>query len=172
MRINLGCGKHTWRGYYCIDAEQHPKATRPLDLQHAFEFSHDGTLKNPLPLQSGCAQELCNYHFLEHFYHWQAPALMHEMHRLLAPGGQLIIELPNLLAAAKNLLDGTADNLSYWPLYGDPIHKNPYMCHRWGYTPQTLTALLIGTGFKNIQQWPPQSHGARTNRDMRFTANK
>lgn len=166
MKVNFACGKQTWPGFYCVDAVQHPKASRPLDLIHAFEFNGE-ILVNPLPLADGCCDEVHSMHFLEHVYQWEALAVVLEFHRLLKSGARLVLELPDLEKSAKNLLLGSPDQMSMWPLYGDPGHKDPYMCHRWGYTPATIQGLLRGSGFRDIRILPPQTHGARHNRDMR-----
>lgn len=170
MKINIGCGKQTWDGFYCVDAVRHPKASRDPDLIHAFEFDGD-RLTNPLPLESGCAGQVHSYHFLEHVYQWEAPALVAEFARLLQPRGLLVLELPNLESAARNLLAGTADKMSMWPLYGDPGHQDPFMCHRWGYTPSTLSALL-SERFSSIKVQAPRTHGAKWGRDMRVEARR
>lgn len=170
MKLNIGCGKQTWPGFYCVDAVRHPKASRAPDLLHAFEFAGDGSLRNPLPLKDDCAEELHSYHFIEHVYRWEAPALVAEFRRLLKPAGKLVLELPNIAAAAQNLLAGMNDQMAMWPLYGDPEHRDPYMCHRWGYTPQTITALLQAHGFGSVSVLPPVTHGAKRKRDMRVEA--
>lgn len=170
MKINFGAGKQTWEDFFCIDAVQHPKASRRLDLVHAVEFSGE-TIK-PLPLVCGVADELHSYHFIEHVYAWQAPALVGEWHRLLKPGGKLVVECPDILKAARNLLNGGPDQMHMWPFYGDPGHKDVFMCHRWGYTPKTLQALLTQAGFVKCRELPPQTHGARLDRDMRMEAIK
>lgn len=172
MKINVGCGKQTWDDFYCIDAEKHPRAKRAPDLIHAFEFGKEGRLLNPIPLDDSVASELHNYHFIEHFFEWEAPALAAEFYRLLKPGGRLIMELPNIEKAARNLVNGSKEHLTMWPLYGDPGHKNPYMCHKWGYTNRTIKALLKGAGFGDIHISEPITHGCKTNRDMRVTAIK
>lgn len=150
---------------------RHPKATRAPDLLHAFAFDRD-RLANPLPLADAVADELHSYHFVEHVYRWEAPALLREFHRLLKPGGLLVLELPNIEAAARNLLAGMNDQMAMWPLYGDPGTMDPYMCHRWGYTPKTMRALLTDCGFRDVHCRPPQTHGKRANRDMRLEARK
>jgi predicted SAM-dependent methyltransferase len=170
VRINFACGKQTWDGWYCIDAVAHPKASRKPDLLHILEFDREGALTNPVPLPDGCAAELHSYHFLEHVYAWEAPALVAEWRRLLAPGGSLVLELPNLAAACKNMLAGMNAQMVMFPLYGDPSHKDPFMCHRWAYTQATVTALLEAGGFGKVKILPPQTHGRRTNRDMRVEA--
>jgi predicted SAM-dependent methyltransferase len=172
VKLNIACGKQTWDSFFCVDAVAHPKATRAPDLLHAFQFDGYGNLLNPLPLDDGCAEELHSYHFLEHVYRWQSVALVDEFHRLLKPGGLLVLELPNIEAAARNLLAGMDDQMAMWPLYGDPGHRDEFMCHRWGYTPKTVYSLLAICGFSEIKIKPPQTHGCRANRDMRVEARK
>lgn len=171
MKLNIGAGKQTWPGYFCVDAVQHPKASRHLDMVHAFCFDGE-VLTNPLPLEDGIADEVHNYHFIEHVYRWEAPALLGEFYRLLKKTGRLVIECPDIAKAAKNLLDGGKDQMCMWPLYGDPGHKDPYMCHRWGYTPATMVSLLHKCGYSNVTVEKPETHGKRANRDMRITAVK
>lgn len=168
MKINFGCGKQTWEGFFCIDAVQNPKASRPLDLVHAVSFN--GTAIDPVPLPNECADELWSMHFLEHVYAWEAPALVREWRRLLKAGGLLVLELPNIELAAKNMLAKLNDQMVMWPLYGDPSHMDPFMCHRWGYTPKTVQRLLMENGFSTVKHLPPQTHRARANRDMRVEA--
>jgi predicted SAM-dependent methyltransferase len=172
MKLNIGCGKQTWGGYYCVDAVRHPKARREPDLLHAFEFAKDGALLNPLPLADGCADELHSYHFVEHVYRWEATNLLAEFHRLLKPAGALVLELPNIAAAARNLIAGMDDQMAMWPLYGDWSHRDPYMMHKHGYTPGTIATLLKESGFNDIRVLPPVTHGAKANRDMRVEAVK
>jgi predicted SAM-dependent methyltransferase len=169
LKINFACGYHTWDGFYCVDAVQNPRAKRTIDLIHALRF--DGTrLINPLPLDDQCADELHSIHFIEHVYQWEAPAVIREFHRLLKPGGLLVLELPNLEMACHNLLKGTKDQFSMWSLYGDPNKIDPYMCHRWGYTPATIQTLVTENGFKSSKMKAPKFHGQREYRDMRIEA--
>lgn len=169
MKINFAAGKQVWRDFYCIDAVQHPKAPRSLDLVHALRFEGE-RLSNPIPLPDGCASELHSYHFLEHVYRWEAPALVAEWRRLLKPGGLLVLELPNIKLAAKNLTAGMDDQMTMWGFYGDPSWRDPFMCHRWGYTPETVKVLLLG--FEKVKALPPRTHGAKAQRDMRIEAYK
>lgn len=169
MKINFACGKQTWDGFFCVDAVKHPKASRAPDLLHTLKFDGE-VLVNPLPLADGVATELHSYHFLEHVYAWEAPALVREWARLLRPGGKLVIELPNLRSACQNMIAGSTDQMVMFPLYGDPSHKDPFMTHRWGYTPRTARELLEANGFSDARWLAPQTHGARINRDMRLEA--
>ncbi len=170
MKINYGCGRRVTEGFYNIDAQHNPKAPRPPELLHALEFTPRGGIVDITPLPDGVADEVHSYHVIEHFYAWEAPAAIREFARLLKPGGRLVLELPDLESACRNLLKGHKDQMCMWPLYGDPGQLDPYMCHKWGYTPKSIVALVQGNGFVKAKVLPPQTHGRRSNRDMRVEA--
>ena len=172
MRINFGCGRQVLDGWFNVDAVHSPRAPRAPELVHALQFTPAGAVANPLPLPDNCADELQAMHVVEHVYAWEAPALLAEWRRLLKRGALLVLELPNIEAAARNLLAGAKDQMCMWPFYGDPGHLDPFMCHRWGYTPRTIRQLVESAGFRDIVQPPPRTHGARQDRDMRIEARK
>lgn len=157
MKLNLGCGKRKLPGFVNVDVQGEPDILADV---------------RSVPLADGCADEVHAYHVIEHFYLWDVPAVLGEWRRLLKDGGLLVLELPSLEAAARNLLAGLNDQMVMWPLYGDPSHRDPFMCHRWGYTPATLTALLAEHGFQKVKVLPPETHGRRGNRDMRVECRK
>ncbi len=172
MRINYGCGRKVLDDYFNIDAAANPLSKRPPDLLHALQFNPDGTVSNKTPLEDGCADELIAMHVIEHFFYWNAPHVIQEWARLLKQGGKIVLELPNVILAAQNLLKGSSDQYSMWSFYGDPGHKDPYMCHLWAYSPATIKTLLAENGFAKIKILPPETHGKKTNRDMRVEAIK
>lgn len=168
MKINFGSGAHPIPGHTNIDAVT-SRGGRAPQIVYAMEF--DGRkLRYPIPLASGSADELVAFHVIEHFYAWEADAVVVEWARLLRSGGRLILELPNLALAAQNLLTGKGDALTMFPLYGDPSHIDPFMCHKWGYTPSTIEALLTRCGLRRVVFCEPKTHGQRVNRDMRVEA--
>jgi predicted SAM-dependent methyltransferase len=116
------------------------------------------------------ADEVSAFHLIEHFARYEATDVLAEWRRLLKPGGRLILELPNLELACRNLLDGLEDSLGLRPIYGDWTHRDPYMLHKHGYTPKTISALLQESGFVQIEMKPPQTHGRQLKRDMRVEA--
>jgi len=172
MKINFGCGKKVLDGFFNIDAVHNPAAPRAPELLYAAEFDRMGALKSQAAVADGAADLLQALHVIEHVYLWEVDALLAEWKRMLKPGGALVLELPNIEAAARNLLAGMNDQMCMWPLFGDPGHKDPFMCHRWGYTPNTIVALLEKAGFERIVVLAPKTHGARVNRDMRVEAMK
>lgn len=113
---------------------------------------------------------------LEHFYEWEAAPLLTEWKRTLKPGGQIILELPcmdKILDYIRRALNESAPvNLafSWWAFWGDPKYRLPAMCHKWGYTYDSLRTLLESVGFTDIRMERPFYHFAE--RDMRLTAVK
>lgn len=171
-RINYGCGRHVLPGYTNIDAVVHRDAARRPEILHALTFHPDGSIVEPTPLPDGYADELLAAHVIEHFVEWAAPHVMREWARLLKVGGKLILELPNIEAAARNLLAGKRPQMWAFAFYGDGSYKDEYMTHRYGYTPTSIRALVEGAGFKDVQILPPQTHGPKPQRDMRVEAIK
>ncbi len=162
VRLNVGAGRHILDGWINIDAVRSARASRDPDILC--------DVRN-IPLPNACADELHAVHLFEHFYRWEIEDLLEEWKRLLKPRGLLVLEMPDLLKCAQAIIDGKEDRFGYWGLYGDPGHKDPYMCHRWGWTPDTLRAVLEAHGFVKVKQELPQWHRkyAET-RDMRMTA--
>ncbi|RMG09812.1 MAG: methyltransferase domain-containing protein [Planctomycetota bacterium] len=169
LKLNLGCGDKHLTGYLNLDAASSRRRVQPdlcCDLRR-------------LPLASGCADEILAVHVIEHFYAWEAPEVLSEWRRVLAPGGRLVLECPNLLHAAWELLadperaarPGRDGQRSMWPLYGDPQWRDPLMCHRWGYTPASLERLLCEAGFVKVRR-EPALFKQRDPRDMRVTGRK
>lgn len=165
MKLNIGCGNKRVPGFTGVDASPRTKADiiAPADK---------------IPLPDGCATDIMAIHLLEHFYQWEAPAALTEWARLLQPGGLLIMEMPDLLKWARNLVEGREnlkhpDQLHMWAAYGDPRDKNPLMCHRWGYTFETVKPMLEKAGFVDIVETRPQFHiVGRDIRDFRVEACK
>lgn len=172
MKINFACGRHVEDGFFNIDAVRSELAARDPELLFELKFA-DGNLVEKIPLEDECAEELHAYHIIEHFYRFDVDAVVAEWHRLLKPGGLLVLELPNLEAACRNLIQkGMSDSDVIFPIYGDPSWKSPYMCHRFGYTPPMIVQLLTDHKFKKIKQLAPQTHKRRLHRDMRIEALK
>ena len=163
MRLNVGCGRMVLDGWVNVDVQASPKAPRPPDYLADIRS---------LPFEDRSADVLMAIHVVEHFYRWEVQSLLIEWWRVLKDGGILILELPNLEAACRNVLENKGDQMGMWPLYGDPSHKDPYMCHRWGWTPATLTKELEAVGFRKIKSAPTEYHGKRHDRDMRLEAVK
>jgi hypothetical protein len=170
VRLNLGCGDKILQGYINVDFAESRKGSKPdviADLR-SLNFSNN------------YADEIMAIHVIEHFHLWEAETLLLHWKEVLKPGGILILECPNILEAAKKLVEnperfaraeGKEGQAVMWPLYGDPIWKDPLMCHRWGYTPSTLIDLLRRCGFNEVRQ-EPSIFKQQDPRDMRVVGVK
>lgn len=166
MKLNIGAGGRRIPGYTGVDAVPRPAA----DIV---------ARADSIPLPDGSVEEIFACHLWEHFYRWECDDVIKEWKRLLQPGGRLVLELPNLYKCCQNLISGRMeggkhpDQLSYFGLYGDTRTSDPYMSHKFGWTPETLTKFLKDNGFIKIREAPTQWHPAgRLHRDMRIEAVK
>ena len=168
VKFNLGCGDKILPGYVNVDAASSRAGRQP-------DFVAD--IRDLRKIKSSIADEILAVHVIENFYYWEVVPLLQSWRRLLKPDGKLILECPNLLYACQMIVEnpamrsqaGKAGQMSMWPLYGDPSWKDPLMCHKWAYTPDSLMAVLLEAGFVQAQQEPAQFK-LREPRDMRITA--
>jgi SAM-dependent methyltransferase len=90
-------------------------------------------------------------HALEHLYPHQVPIALGEFHRVLAPGGKLIVAVPDLegVAPTDDALPGMGDLCGLDLFYGSSreIPERPYMAHHCGFIEATLAAALQAQGF-------------------------
>ena len=152
IRLNLGAGAMVVDGWLSVG----------LDDAHDIK-----TDLRALPLPDDHADEAMAIHVFEHFYRWEAEAVLLEWRRVLKPGAKLILELPELLRCCRNVLEGSAVRRSLWGLYGDPGYEDPLMVHRWCWSEEELKEVLRGAGFRRIKVMLPQWHGRKSLRDIR-----
>lgn len=171
MRLNVGCGKRILDEYVNIDVVRSPKAPRaPEILAQATE----------IPLPDGCADELMAIHLLEHLHSWDVPVALAEWRRLLKPGGLLVLEMPDIVKCAKNLVkliergdEKSINSMAMHGFYGEQSTRDPWMCHRYGWAPKTLTPVLQAAGFTKIREAPTQWHPiGKAHRDFRIESRR
>lgn len=170
VRINLGCGNHLLDGYLNIDIIGERAGVRPDLVCDVCDLAI---------LPDNYASEILSVHVIEHLWRWQVENTLREWIRVLRPGGKLIVECPNLLSACEALLANPEPasapdhrgQRTMWVLYGDPSWQDPLMCHRWAYTPNSLSDLLSEVGLISVKQ-EPAMFKLREPRDMRITGIK
>lgn len=170
LRLNLGCGDKILPGYVNVDVAP-GRAGRSPDVVC--------DLRKLEPFEADTVHEVLAVHVVEHFWRWEIVEVLREWVRVLKPGGRMIVECPNLLTACEELLNnpgraaepGPEGQRTMWVLYGDPSWRDPLMCHRWNYTPQSLKELLDEAGLVNVRQEPAQFK-LREPRDMRIVGEK
>lgn len=160
--LHLGSGSCKWNGWVNVD----------LDPTHADLVSDIRSLPHP----DNHADAIAAIHVVEHIYRWEVEDALKEWHRVLKPGGQLILELPSMekvFTYITNMMDtknSMSPTFSWFPLWGDPAYKDGAMVHKWGYTYPMMREILINAGFANVKVGKPRYHFPQ--RDMRVTASK
>ena len=167
LKLNLGCGDKILPGYINIDTVSERKTKKPDII---------ADIRDLQSIKTSIADEILAVHVIEHFYYWEVIPLLTSWKRILKPGGKIILECPNLRYACQMLLENpgkasSADQngqMSMWPLYGDPSWKDPLMCHKWAYTPDSPIKVVASAGFINAKQEKAQFK-LQEPRDMRIT---
>jgi len=101
-----------------------------------------------------------NSHALDHLYAHEVPVELKEFHRVLRPGGHVLMRLPDLKAVATAFLRvgpaGTADQSPSGPItpldmlygHGASIAQGELgMQHKTGFSEESLVTLLKAAGF-------------------------
>jgi predicted SAM-dependent methyltransferase len=105
------------------------------------------------PWPDGSAAVIESYHVLEHVSHRRIPSTLKEWHRVLMPGGKLVLECPNFDTAVREYLEGNESRL--FNIFGRQRFGSD--AHLYGYNPRRLARLLQEAGFVNIEEKSPQS---------------
>jgi len=169
VRLNLGCGDKILPGYININATSSRKDKAP-DIVADIRDLKISRPKSPMKF------------FLFTFRTYLLlgnPCLTSRMEKVAKNRWKIIIECPNSLYACQMIVQNPkqasrADQngqMSMWPLYGDPSWRDPLMCHKWAYTPESLKAVLQEAGFVQVRQERAQ-YKLREPRDMRITGLK
>lgn len=161
-RVNIGSGGNPVKGWINVDLD--PRADVNADVRK-------------LPFDTASVDVAQAIHVIEHIYYWDVQDTLKEWLRILKPGGKLILECPDILKCARNLVEAydrgelASPRLTIWGMFGDPHYKNELMMHKWGYMPETLIAEMEKAGFVNVSEKPPQTH-MREKRDLRVVGYK
>jgi len=166
VKFNMGCGRDRLEGYIGVD-----KYNDVADIKED---------ASELVLPAECADEIMSSHMLEHVSYFKAPELLKRWFTALKPGGQLVMEMPDLEAICKEFVE--ADDQRRYTLtlciygafadYVNPqtIAEGTASPHVWGYYPKILSDILTMIGFINIQVLPQQ--GLHPGHNFRIVATK
>jgi predicted SAM-dependent methyltransferase len=155
LKLHLGCGRNRLRGFINID----------LNWSAATDFRGDIT---QLPCPDGCVSRIETYHVIEHIPRPRVEDTLAEWHRVLSPGGVLVIECPDFRRNLEEVLAGN-ERMMY-SIFG--WQRFPGDAHHWGYTEETLSALLRTVGFTDVITLPAQDYHAQHEPCIRIEATK
>ncbi len=160
--LHVGCG--------CVDPERlHSEFRGPLwkeirlDANPAVSPDIVASMTDMQQVADGSVDAVWSSHGLEHLYAHEVPLALKEFLRVLTPGGLVLLSLPDLQAACRELAEGNAEDPLYVSsagpistidmIYGhrDSIARgNHLMAHKTGFTAATLRKKLEVAGFQRI----------------------
>lgn len=137
MKLNIGCGYAYLPGWVNLDADP---ACRPDVLARAWD----------LPLGTACAEQVQALQLAEHLGFFKARYFLSECWRVLAPGGRLLLETPDIEKTFRLFLDGDRDarEAALGWVYGS---ETDGMGHRYCFPKELLPELLAGAGFAVLE---------------------
>jgi predicted SAM-dependent methyltransferase len=165
LLVNLGAGPKGKEGWINVDVEAHPGVNCVYDCRKKLPFPNDSV------------RGIFCEHFFEHLeYTEEVPHFLSECHRVLKPGGNIRLIVPDLEAYVRAYCSEGWMELEKLRELG-PNHKDPHFkCHyntrmellnmlfrqgsqhKFGYDYDTLAFLLGRFGFKGIKR-EKCSHG-------------
>lgn len=156
MKLNLGSGNKRIEGFTNVDLQN---ADINCDIRK-------------LPFEDGSIDEIMAIHVCEHFYVREIYGVLKEWKRVLKKDGIMALELPCLDKVLAHFANGSPENFTLWPLYGDPrTHSagEPAL-HKWCWSISQFYELLDAVGFSDITEEKPHYH--QPSRDMRWVCRK
>jgi SAM-dependent methyltransferase len=140
-----------------------------LDIDPAVKPDIVASIVDMSRVESESVDAIWSSHNLEHVYAHEVPLVLRGFFRVLRPGGQALITLPDLRQVAKLIAAGKLEDTAYVSPMG-PIapldivygHResvrqgNEFMGHRTGFTAKTLTQKLRQAGFVDIDVKAPR----------------
>ncbi len=164
--LNIGCGP---RGITVIGNPAFPEEEWRevrLDIDPGVAPDIVASMTDMAAVPDGTMDAVWSSHNLEHLFPHEVPAALREFLRVLKPGGQLRLAVPDLQGVAALVAQGGLEDTLYMsnvgpitPLdviygYGAAIAAgNHFMAHRTGFTAQTLGRALQAAGFEPVVLW-------------------
>ncbi len=134
VRLNAGSGSDKKKGYLNFD-KYNSKADANWDI---FD----------IPMNDDSVAQVFAYEVVEHLPTTKVLDAFKEIHRVLKPGGNIVLVVPDLIDTIENFIKKPNDEFSLARIYGSQTHEGQY--HKTGFTDKRLFTLLALAGFKKI----------------------
>lgn len=141
-RLNLGCGDQKLKGYTNIDIDPDLNPDIALDIRTTL-----------LPFKDGTIACVTIFHTIEHIERRYHDFVFQEIHRVLDPGGILLVSYPEFETCAKNYVQNVQGKRNFWrdTLYGRQLTMSDY--HVTPMDTKEFKRFLKGIGFTDIYSY-------------------
>jgi SAM-dependent methyltransferase len=160
--LNVGCGYPTRQGIHPTFQGAEWRELR-LDIDPTVNPDIVCSMIDMQPIATNSVDAVWSSHNLEHLHRHEVPLALAEFMRVLRPGGQMLLTMPDLQRIAELVASDGLENEAYrspsgpiTPLdmiYGHTpslARGNHHMAHKTGFTARTLRQLLVDAGFANV----------------------
>lgn len=146
IKLHLGCGKDYRTGYVNVDlyVDEHTKVDQQFNA-------------NSIPYADNSVDEILALHVIEHFDFHESQKVLNEWYRVLRPGGKLVVETPDFLAACRDFVKGPEQKRLelYNVFFAAPWI--PGQTHKFLFTEDQLSIQLSWAKFQKIARISPLS---------------
>ncbi len=160
--LHVGCGPRSAAGLHQRFRGPEWQEVR-LDIDPGVEPDIVASIVDMPDVEDESVDALWSSHNLEHVYAHQVPLVLGEFFRVLRPGGEALVTMPDLQAVARYVSTGKLEDRVYTspagPItaldmifgHGPSVRDgNEFMAHRTAFSARTLTAKLSDAGFERI----------------------
>lgn len=147
--MNVVIGTRRWLGaeWTHVDVDSHPLVDDWGQL-HPVDVVCDA---RSVDLPDSCAELVYSQECLEHFPWAEAPEVLAEWCRLVAPGGRIRIEVPDFLAACNQVLSTDTEEMDFaiqQIIFGGQV--NAWDFHYTGLTPRMLSRWMTDNALRVV----------------------
>ena len=160
--LNVGCGYSARQGLHPAFQGAEWRELR-LDIDPSVNPDIVCSMTDMNPVGNGSIDAIWSSHNLEHLNRHEVPVALSEFLRVLRPGGQMLLTLPDLQRVAELVASDALEDEAYLSPSG-PItpldmifghtpslaRGNQHMAHKTGFTARTLRQLLVDAGFTGV----------------------
>jgi len=130
-RINLGSGQRPFAKPF-INIDINPRWNPDVVADGA-----------SMPMfENASAEIVVCHHTLEHYGCGEAKQMIKECHRILAPGGSLLVFVPDMMALAQMWISGKLSTQVYMTNTYGAFMQDEADRHKWGYDRKSLIEFL------------------------------
>jgi SAM-dependent methyltransferase len=160
--LNVGCGYQGNRNIHPSFQGDDWRELR-LDIDPTVHPDIVCSIIDMAPITSGSIDAIWSSHNLEHLHRHEVPTALAEFVRVLRPGGEILLTLPDLQRIAELVAGDGLEEEAYMSPSGpitplDMIYGHTaslargahHMAHKSGFTARTLMRLLVDAGFAGV----------------------